>query len=242
MKAAHFLVIAALATAVVSIASAQSDVAAAEETGDRVLDTVTITGGAHPGYGKAMAAFEAGDFATAEKEFMNLFDLIGRVETRKEMAFDEARTQAVQQEASSAFRVSSAPGQAPPGGQSAVSTGSDYAGTRRNEDVSPLGTKDQGISLYMAGLSEIQLGEYAKAKESLYRSLTFTRRIADVRLRLGILELRDGQPDKARKQLTALKKWDAECKSACSDAADISESLAILNLGLEQYERGELTF
>ncbi|MCA8902782.1 MAG: tetratricopeptide repeat protein [Hyphomonas sp.] len=204
-----------------------------EVDGEKRLDTVEVRE-AHPIYGDALAAFNAGDYETAEAEFTLVYEYIRRQINMRDIAFTQGRMSedvgaGISDLDYSAFLLG---------------VGADYARATRNPNVRQLDRDDMGVPLYMAGLSQIQLGKYAEAKKSFYSALAYRKDIPDIRFRIGLLELRDGDAAKAEKQVKALGKIIRKCTPDCidEDGNDLIANREILVTGLVQLKAGELAF
>lgn len=225
-----------ISLAVSAPAFTQEDAATeTQETEDKRLNKITVIGQPHPVYGKGMGLFEAGEYEAADIEFR-------RIAKRIKWGDEAVRT--------SASLASLGEGVAPvtnPDGTIDTTAGfrDTYgANNRSEEDIRKLDRGDIGFSHYMAGLSQIQLGQYKKAKKSLYSSLHFTDLISDAHFRVGLLELMDGREGKVEKQIGVLEALVATCAPNCVDGAgnDLEANLAVLKKGLTQLQAGELQF
>jgi len=197
------------------------------QTGTQSTDEV-IAFGQKRGGDPAMQAFLNGDYVTAEIEFQRNYDRIRRSSTLERDAVDLSRTQASGAGLTSALTTSN--GQS--GGIGTSNTPSSAilfgAGRFKNEehDENTLTSGDDiGVQLYMKGLSQIQLKKYNEAYESLTKALKFNKTLYDAHLRLGILELRNGNKVAAKKHHTKLRKLWKRCNNHCKHKVDMKETL-----------------
>lgn len=85
---------------------------------------------------------------------------------------------------------------------------------------------------YMMGLSQIQLGKFAEAKKSLYRAAKSKEDLMfDAHYRIGLLELLEGNIDRADRRLSYLSKLQRSCHARgvrCEVQADLETATAFL--------------
>lgn len=183
------------------------------------LDAITVEG-IPPVYGTAMTAFRSGDFKTAEVEFVKVFERSKFGQSRVQETF--ALNQNI------ALAAQSAP---PPGTSAPVQTGTSAAigvvpgdSVRRSQSQQTvLRRQDLGFPLYMAGLSQIQLGHYEKAQNSFRSALRYNNALYDARIRLGLLAIENNEAAEARKQLRSLRKLARRCERRCHENVDLAE-------------------
>jgi len=207
---------------------------------DEVIAFGTQILGEHEG----MDAFFRGDFETAEIEFENEFKSLRRFESAKENSARDAEisidraAQTADAGANLSSSVNSRSGGAPVlSSGSALSTNPGLTSNfinRRSEGRTVLTDgkvtyEDFAFASYMTGLSEIQLGKYDEAKDSLKTSLHHDEKNYDARMRLGLLYLKERDFEKAADHLEKLNKLRRKCeKRSCEDAADIREATLTL--------------
>jgi len=213
-----------------SLANAQSS----PPTEDEVISRGQLRGS-----DPAMDAFLRGDYATAEVEFQKKFEALRRNKRIKEDAFLQARdnlragdiNNLSLQSASSDGRTASPPLTSASSAAVTVNRQKEIKG----ENIISSG-RDIGVQLYMKGLSQIQLKKYDDAKASFKSALKLSKniRLHDARLRLGLLELRDGRKDEAQRQLKKLKQLSKRCNKRCDAKSDIQSSIDTLGWALSK--------
>lgn len=229
---ATFLMSAACGTAFAQDTAPNSNAQTIEE------DVVIAIGRKSQSGLKAMQAFNAGDFETAEIEFERHFDALQRTQRATKRA---AR---VGSNASLTSQIISGPGEVSAGGAgasqdagavfsvntpTAASNAAVQNNTLRNASRSDQNAdyEDFAFARYMTALSQIQLGKFTEAKLSLRESVDHNYRNYDAQMRLGLLELRDGEVLEARDRLIRIDKMRKTC-GGCEDKAAISEAAVTL--------------
>ena len=172
---------------------------------------------------RAMDAFLRGDFVTAEVEFQNNWRCIWRNERLFEASVRHA--------ASDAISASLSPSGA--GGFGDVNTPKIHNVPLRADEIADRTCHSAEWQLYMVGLSQIQLGKFAEAKKSLYRAARLSKEdlLFDAHYRIGLLELLDGDIERAARRLTYLTRLQRSCKNRgtrCEIHADLDEATAYL--------------
>lgn len=203
-----------------------------------IEDEVITFGKRQTSGNKAMRAFDAGDFATAEVEFDKHYTSLRRtrraVENSVRNAADGIDTADIR---SGLAQVGGAGEGASSGGNAAPRVNATNFGSGSatlNPNLSSLvldgdaKDTDFAFSKYMSGLSQIQLGKFAEAKRSFEVSLDFNRKNYDARMRLGLLELRDGNFDRARKHLIKLDTLRKDCVRRCTEKNEITAATRTL--------------
>lgn len=200
------------------LASSLSAAALAQDTQAAVEDEV-IAEGKRLGADDAMDAFLRGDYATAEIEFEENFSRLRRAQRLRETAIQQGASDAISAQVSEGAGIGAS---TPQTGQTArgtdiFGTPTSYANNRvRKDDPDTISSgSDLGNQLYMAGLSEIQLGKLDEAKESFARALKLNETLHDARFRLALLALQDGNTEEARDHLTHMEKALRNCHSRC---------------------------
>ena len=89
--------------------------------------------------------------------------------------------------------------------------------------------EDFGFSRYMAGLSEIKLGKFEEARDSLETSLFHDDTNFDARMRLGLLDILDRDFKAAAKQLKKIDKQRRRCERlSCDDLDELRNAAVVL--------------
>ncbi len=177
---------------------------------------------------RALDAFLRGDFATAEVEFGKNLRCIRRIELALEASL---RLGIVD---------------------------SERAGVRREPPVTNLPQRAEEIAErtcygkqwqhYMIGLSQIQLGRFDEAKESLYKVIRMSKDdlMFDAHYRVGLLELLDGDVDRADRQVAYLTRLQRSCRARgangarCEINADLEVATAHLARAVADARHGAL--
>jgi len=204
-------------------------------------DVITVIGRKSESGLKAMQAFNMGDYETAEIEFERHFDALKRTDRATKRAArvgSDAQISGIIAAGPGALGTSggaSAPGSAPSvdvsvSNSASASNAATQSATLRNASRQDLevGYEDFAFARYMTGLSQIQLGKFAEAKESLRESVKHNYRNYDAQMRLGLLELRDGEALDARERLIRLDKMRQACDNRCEDAAELRNATLTL--------------
>lgn len=208
------LIAAPLASAQPMSAGAGTDALANEDE-----DTVIVVEGYRRD--RALDAFLRGDFATAEVEFGNNWRCIWR----NQRLFEAA----VRDQMSSAMAPS-------------TPTGSNHMSEQRflrlnmpqrADEIRERTCFNPEWQFYMMGLSQIQLGKFAEAKESLYRAAWRTKEdlMFDAHYRIGLLELMDGNIERADRRLSYLTRLQRSCHKRgvrCEVQGDLEVATAFL--------------
>jgi len=196
---------------------------------DEIISSGTIRGG-----DPAMSAFFNGDFETAEIEFKKNYRNLKRADMIVAESAAVTRGNAVLTDVRAGTPQVGSQGGAVSG---KASTQINLSGLNINNRETGEGVKsgtNRGFQLYMIGLSQIQLKKYSEAKDSLRRALVLNKGIYDAHMRLGVLYLRDGEIDKARKEYSKLQKIDRRCKNTCERKDDVALGLEILGAAIKQ--------
>ena len=181
---------------------------------------------------RAMDAFLRGDFATAEIEFGKNVRCI----RRNELQFDASILQAVS--AATNARLS------PNGpGLGDVNVPTIHNLPQRNEEIRERTCFSKEWQLYMIGLSQIQLGRFAEAKKSLYTVAWLSKAdlLYDAHYRIGLLELLEGNIDRANRRLVHLTRMQRSCRARpnCEIDADLSAATAYLARAVADARQGK---
>jgi len=179
-----------------------------------------------------MSAFINGDYETAEIEFKKNYSKLIRQENFRDQALRQTQNNAITQQV-----INGLPTPGSQGGQpvnSNTPAGFDVRGLnqraqREKDSESRIGSGDNlGYQLYMTGMSQLQLKKYAEAKTSFKRAIRRTKSLHDARLRLGLLEMREGNIDAAQAQYAKLLKAQKSCKSRCDRTESIELGVTVL--------------
>lgn len=210
--------------------------ALAQDSSPSEPEDVVIATGRVQGTDPAMSAFMNGDYETAEIEFKKNFSNLLRQENFREQALLQTQNNAINQQI-----INGPPTTGSQGGQlinSNMPNGFDVRGLnqraeREKDSESRIGSGDNlGYQLYMTGMSQLQLKKYAEAKTSFTRALRRTKSLHDARLRLGLLEMRDGNIQGAQAQYEKLLKAQKSCKSRCDRVEAIELGVTVLGEAL----------
>ncbi len=221
----------ALAMSAMTVSMALAQQAPTDEAASQEDDPVVVVEGFRRD--RAMDAFLRGDFATAEVEFRNNWRCIWRNERLFEASLHQA--------ASDAIRASLSP---TGGGLGDVNVPRIHNIPLRPEEIAERTCFRPEWQFYMMGLSQIQLGKFAEAKQSLYRVAGLSRDLLmfDAHYRIGLLELLDHDVDRAARQLTELRKMQRHCRyrgARCEVHADLDFAAAHLQRAIADARRGK---
>jgi len=193
-----------IATALCFTATTASSQEANDEGEERILDTIEVTGGQND---DAMAAFRAGDYETAEVEFLDNAMCALRRERNLTSSVENAQTSAARAETfanassgdsgASSRGATAGRGQDIPTGIAAV-TG---VAARNTETAVDRTCEKRGRQLYFAGLSQIQLGKTDEALRSFERATASSKILYDAHYKIGLIKLLSGDTKTAESQL-----------------------------------------
>jgi len=196
---------------------------------DEVIATGTIRGG-----DPAMGAFFSGDFETAEIEFQKNFRRIKRdnMQTRHNAASASSTT--------FTSEIIAGPGATSGNGGGANNVQSNtvpqslgtIAGRAQRTGEGALSGTDLGFQKYMIAMSQLQLRKYDEAKENFKTAITMNKSLYDANLRLGLLEMRDGNLEAAQKMLQRLNKQVKRCRNVCKERIELTEAQQTLATAL----------
>lgn len=180
-----------------------------------VLDTVEVVGVQND---PAMAAFRAGDFETAEIEFLDNARCALRAERQVVASFESARNEAARAETlASAGTIDSGAstrGQSAEAGSSfssSGSSGSSVAARNVNRKVDRT-CEARGRQMYFAGLSQIQLGKTDEALQSFQTATAESKILYDAHYKIGLIKLLDGQTKAAESELDKIENILKRCR------------------------------
>ena len=184
---------------------------------------------------KGMAAFRAGDYEQAEIEFELNLKCAERLRMLEEMAIEQSVSDAIGVEGGAPSRTG---GWMDDGGIRVFDIPTNvYRGPVDPEDIPDRTCENSPWQLYMIGMSQIQLGKYAEAKRNFYRVIHTSRNplLFDAHYRIALLEILDGNLDKAQKRLDTLIVLQSRCHrqdERCEYRAEIDGIIAYLEPAL----------
>ena len=194
------------------IAQEVPEEAAGEE---RVLDTVQVQGVQNDA---AMAAFRAGDFETAEVEFLDNAMCALRRERNLTNSVEQAQLGALRAEsfASGGAIDSGASSQgATAGGGEQANTGigaGDSVAARNVQSTYDRTCDMRGRQLYFAGLSQIQLGKTDEALRNFEKATVASKILFDAHYKIGLIKLLSGDEKSARSELKKIEGILKRCR------------------------------
>ncbi|MCR9222718.1 MAG: hypothetical protein NXH70_01500 [Hyphomonas sp.] len=208
------IAIAAAMSLAAPIAAAQ-DEAAESESEDRVLDTVEVVGVQNDA---AMAAFRAGDFETAEIEFLDNAMCALRRERNVRASVDTAQINSQRAEVftnstttdsgASSQGANAGAGQTTPTGVAAT----DGVAARNLRNTYDRTCDAKARQLYFAGLSQIQLGKTNEALRSFEKATASSRILYDAHYKIGLIKLLTGDTRKAESELQKMEGILKRCR------------------------------
>ncbi len=208
------IAIAAAMSLAAPIATAQ-DEAAESESEDRVLDTVEVVGVQNDA---AMAAFRAGDFETAEIEFLDNAMCALRRERNVRASVDSAQINSQRAEVftnstttdsgASSQGANAGAGQTTPTGVAAT----DGVAARNLRNTYDRTCDAKARQLYFAGLSQIQLGKTNEALRSFEKATASSRILYDAHYKIGLIKLLTGDTRKAESELQKMEGILKRCR------------------------------
>ena len=200
------------------------------------VDTIIVRAGRRS---RGMAAFESGDYATAEIEFGLNARCALRRERNRLAGIDQIQQGQIGQEAGLAPSAgqanpqgpgSSAPPPASAGAQNFQAPAQAFA-TGSDDD---LDCGERGFQIYMKGLSQLQLGKVEEAEDSFRQAGNLNKNLYDAQYRLGLIALLNGDEKEARWRLNAIKRILKRCRKC-----QVREEIIVRRDHLEAALRGE---
>lgn len=86
---------------------------------------------------------------------------------------------------------------------------------------------------YAVGAALIKQQEYGKARQYFAKALAYDKALHDARLRLGLIALAEGKPNKAERRLRQLETW---CESlVCKKDDELGQTIATLRDAIDVY-------
>ncbi len=227
------IAIAAAMSLAAPIAAAQ-DEAAESESEDRVLDTVEVVGVQNDA---AMAAFRAGDFETAEIEFLDNAMCALRRERNVRASVDSAQINSQRAEVftnsattdsgASSQGANAGAGQTTPTGVAAT----DGVAVRNLRNTYDRTCDAKARQLYFAGLSQIQLGKTNEALRSFEKATASSRILYDAHYKIGLIKLLTGDTRKAESELRKMEGILERCRD-CEAKQEIVDRIEHLSKGI----------
>jgi tetratricopeptide (TPR) repeat protein len=177
---------------------------------------------------RALDAFLRGDFETAEAGFRDNWRCIWRNERLFEASLRQAASDSISASMS-------------PGGRMSMQNFIQNM-PQRADEIRERTCFNAEWQFYMMGLSQIQLGKFAEAKKSLTRAAEATKDelMFDAHYRLGLLELLDGNIERADRRLARLTKMQRKCNNRgarCEIHADLDVATAYLTRAIATARR-----
>ena len=213
---------------------AQETDAATPEEEQQVLDKVTVTGVQND---DAMAAFRAGDYVTAEVEFLDNARCALRIERNRIAGIESIRNSQTQSELSalaggtstsvSSDGTVSVDSSSAAQGLNSVSS----AGAINKERKSDRTCENRGFQVYMAGLSQIQRGKVDEALDSFERATVLSKTLYDAHYKIGLIKLLQGDEKAAARQLKKVEGILKRCPD-CEAKQEIVDRIAHLEKAL----------
>ena len=84
----------------------------------------------------------------------------------------------------------------------------------------------------MRGLSRLQLGKVAEAKDDFDQAVTIDKNLYDAHYRLGLIDLLEGDEKGARRHLKRMRTISKRCRRDCDVRDEIDASIADLSARL----------
>ena len=218
----RFLSVFAMATAMTLAAPAIMAQESSEpaESDERVLDTVEVQGVQNDA---AMAAFKAGDYETAEVEFLDNAMCALRRERQLTTSVENAQINSVRAETftnaagfdsgGSSQGATAGTGQTTPTGVAAT----DAISARNVQQTYDRTCEMRGRQLYFAGLSQIQLGKTNEALRSFERATASSKILYDAHYKIGLIKLLTGDAKSAESQLNKIEGILKRCRNCADD-------------------------
>lgn len=210
---------AAMLAAVMSISAPivlAQEASEAEASEDRVLDTVEVIGVQNDA---AMAAFRAGDFKTAEAEFLDNAMCALRRERNVTSSFETAQLNSQRAEVfanSTGVDSGASTRGAGAGGGQTTPTGvaaTDGIATRNIQNTFDRTCEMRGRQLYFAGLSQIQLGKTDEALRSLEKATASSRILYDAHYKIALIKMLNGDSRTAKAELKKIEGILKRCRN-----------------------------
>lgn len=212
-------------------AMSAQDEAGEPEGDEKVLDTVEVVGVQND---VAMAAFRAGDYETAEVEFLDNAMCALRRERNLRSSVETARTNSTRAEVftnsatvdsgASSQGANAGAGQQTPTGVAAV----DGIAARNLRNTYERTCDARGRQLYFAGLSQIQLGKTNEALRSFEKATSVSTILYDAHYKIGLINLLTGDAKTAESELKKIEGILKRCRD-CEAKSEIVERIDFLS-------------
>ena len=197
----------------------------------------------------AMSAFRSGDFKTAQDGFLkNASCALKRKRALESLVTNQTIGQQRAATAQSAQGTTSGASGGPPSpgaiaqvesqadAPSTGSIGGSFQGgaQKKAEEKQEYTCENQGFQLYMAGLSQIQLGKTDEALKNFKRATRLSRVLYDAHYRIGLISILNKDLDESRRQLKKIKTILKKCKKKCTVKDEIKVRHQHLQKSIEE--------
>lgn len=197
-------------------------------------DVIIVEGEGSPN--RAMNAFNAGDYATAEIEFEKNMRCALRRERNREAGLDQLQSGAID-------RTVRSGGASNGGGQAAAAVGpasasdASFRGVASSvgeaEEAFRVATcADRGFQIYMMAMSQLQLGKADEARRRFEQAVEVNEALYDAHYRLGLMKVLDDDPKGAAKHVKAIRRLSKQCRG-CGEQGEIDARVAQLDRAVE---------
>lgn len=196
-------------------------------------DNIEVIGVTGSNLDSAMRAFKSGDFAVAEIEFKKNALCALRVERNKEAFVTGLQNSSIDSALQTSASVQNNPNSDSNGGANPSASGalSGIGGRSSNQEERPVirerSCDNRAYQLYMAGLSQIQLGRVDEAEKNLKTAAFLNTDIYDAHYRIALFELLRDDKKSAKKRLSKIKAALKRCKK-CEAKPDIEGQIVFL--------------
>lgn len=234
MKALVALVIGMACAFAPAGAIAQSDTGAEAAPAAQPDETIVVTGRRD----RALDAFLRGDFVTAEEEFRNNLRCIQRVDRQREASIEQAVSDSI---TASMLASVGAGGEPLSLMQSAGHPPQIYNTPANVHRIAERTCHSPEWQLYMVGLSQIQQGELTDARHSLtLASRSRDELMFDAHFRIGLIDLMNGDVDRAERSLLRLNALQRNCDmrgARCEVHAELDAATSYLRSAIRAERR-----
>lgn len=237
IQAAKYTFLAGVFSLCSNLAFAQNTDSEITDDEARVLDTVTVTGSQND---SAMAAFRSGDYKTAEVEFLDNAMCALRRERSTLASFEASSlgSERAQNLADSVGTSSGAStrgagaGQSQDGATAGVATAAARGSRSETKDQKKDRTcEERAFQIYMAGLSQIQLGKTDDALRNFEKASTFSKVLYDAHYRIALIKLIEGDKKTAARNLKKIESILKRCRD-CEARPEIEDRITHLKKAL----------
>ena len=186
------------------------------EEEEAVLDAVVVTGGQEDA---AMIAFRAGDFATAEIEFLDNARCALRRERNIRASIETSQIEADRADAFADAASSNSGASTRGAGAGAPQdipvgiAASNSIASRNTETELDRTCEKRGRQLYFAGLSQIQLGKTDEALRNFERATVASKVLYDAHYKIALIKLLEGDPKTAESELKKIERILERCRN-----------------------------